>query len=127
MSLLEALADLEHDRWARWQRYLHGKCTRGDDGSLTIPAGYVVNLERQISTPYAKLTENEKESDRKEARNTIGVLSELLEQVINALIVESCGHTPWEPACIQCAHEEHLVTELNTLLWTVRTAVASTR
>jgi len=62
-KLLIQLADIEHQRWADWQKYLHSKCIKNKDGSLTIPAGYVKNLERLIQTPYSKLTDNEKESD----------------------------------------------------------------
>ena len=60
----EQLAAIEHERWAHWQRYLHSKCEQREDGSLVIPAGYVANLERQIATPYADLSEREKDSDR---------------------------------------------------------------
>ncbi|NIO30186.1 MAG: hypothetical protein GTN75_00130 [Gemmatimonadetes bacterium] len=71
-QLIEALADLEHDRWARWQRYLHGKCV-----GHGIPDDLWLRWERQIATPYADLVEREKESDRKEARRTVGLLREL--------------------------------------------------
>ena len=66
-DVFEKLADIEHQRWAGWQKYLHSKCTK-DRGSLTIPAGYVFHLERLIKTSYDNLTEKEKESDRDEVR-----------------------------------------------------------
>lgn len=72
--LREALASLEHARWGRWQAYLHSKCSRGDDGSLTIPAGLVERWERQIATDYALLSEAEKDSDRKEADKTLAAV-----------------------------------------------------
>jgi hypothetical protein len=62
----EALAAIEHERWAHWQRYMHSKCTRMDDGSLLIPAESVTRWERQVATPYAELSEREKESDREQ-------------------------------------------------------------
>jgi hypothetical protein len=74
---IEALADLEHDRWSRWQAYLHSKCSRNQDGSLTIPAESVVHWERQMTTKYDGLTEREKDSDRKEAIRTLGALFSL--------------------------------------------------
>jgi len=74
MKLRERLADLEHDRWARWQKYLHSKCERNLDGSLTIPAGYVKQLTRQIETPYPRLSEAELDSDRREADRTLAVI-----------------------------------------------------
>jgi hypothetical protein len=73
-AAIEALADLEHDRWARWQRYLHSQCERNEDGSLTIPAESVKHWERQITSKYTDLTDREKNSDRKEACRTIAVV-----------------------------------------------------
>ena len=63
-ELYEKLAEIEHTRWADWQRYMHSLCTRNPDGSLTIPAESVERWERQIATPYAELSEVEKKSDR---------------------------------------------------------------
>jgi hypothetical protein len=73
-ELIELLADLEHQRWAGWQQHVHSKCQRNSDGSLTIPAGYVAALERQIATPYADLSEQEKECDRVEVRKTLALI-----------------------------------------------------
>jgi hypothetical protein len=68
---LEKMAEIEHIRWSGWQEYLHSKCIKNEDGSLTIPSGYVSNLVRLINTPYEQLTEQEKESDKTEAKNSI--------------------------------------------------------
>lgn len=65
-ELYEQLAAIEHERWADWQKYMHSLCTKNDDGTLTIPAMSVENWERQIATPYAGLTEREKQSDREQ-------------------------------------------------------------
>ena len=43
------------------------KCMINQDGSLTIPKEFVDRWTRQINTNYIDLTENEKDSDRKEA------------------------------------------------------------
>ncbi len=60
-ELLEKLAALEHDQWAHWVRYmLHNLTPRNIERWL-----------RQISLPYADLTEAEKESDRIWARKMI--------------------------------------------------------
>ncbi|MCT4612087.1 MAG: hypothetical protein N4A47_01800 [Clostridia bacterium] len=74
--ILEKLADLEHSRWSKWQKYLHSKCVKNEDGSLTIPKELVERWERQIETSYNELTEKEKESDRRQVRNTINLLRE---------------------------------------------------
>lgn len=77
-ALLEALADIEHERWSHWQRYLHSKCERGDDGSLIIPAALVARWTRQLSTPFAELSEQEKESDREQVRRYLPVIESAL-------------------------------------------------
>lgn len=77
-DLLEALAALEHERWSHWQRYLHSKCIPGEDGSLTIPAELVTHWTAQISTPYADLSETEKESDREQVRQSLELIDAAL-------------------------------------------------
>jgi hypothetical protein len=65
-DLREKLADAEHASWARWMAYLFSKCQRQADGSCTIPSEYVSHWQREVETPYAELSEREKESDRTE-------------------------------------------------------------
>lgn len=69
-ELLEKLADLEHRRWSHWQEYLHGRLTNLN-GTLVMSPKYRSHLERQINTPYSKLTEKEKDSDREEVKKFI--------------------------------------------------------
>jgi len=64
-ELREQLAAIEHQRWADWQQYMHSLCTVTADG-LAIPAKLAERWERQIGTPYANLTEVEKDSDREQ-------------------------------------------------------------
>ena len=68
---VEDLADIEHQRWSHWQRYLHGKGTPQPDGSLLLPEDQVSRWTRQMSTAYADLSEKEKESDREQVRLTL--------------------------------------------------------
>lgn len=77
-GLVEQLADIEHARWAKWQRYLHSKATKRPDGSLVIPAELVERWERQIETAYADLSEKEKESDREQVREYVDVIKDAL-------------------------------------------------
>lgn len=71
---LEAIARVEHERWAHWQRYLHQQCTRNDDGSLTIPAPLAERWERQIGLSYGELTQRERDSDREQAEEYLKAL-----------------------------------------------------
>lgn len=65
-DLREQLAAIEHERWADWQRYVHSVGDRNTDGSLVLPAGVVSGWEQRFSKPYSELTEEEKDSDRRE-------------------------------------------------------------
>lgn len=78
-GLVEALANVEHERWAKWQRYLHSKAAKQPDGSLVIAAELVNRWERQIETPYQSLTEEEKESDREQVREYLTIIKEALQ------------------------------------------------
>ena len=61
--MLHTLAAIEHERWAHWQQYVHSKCLRNFDGTLTIPAHLVKRWERQIHTPYERLSPTEQQAD----------------------------------------------------------------
>src|SRR5690606_27124859 len=72
-DLIEQLADAEHASWARWMDYLLSKCSHGSQGAL-IPLGLVEHWRRQIDTPYADLSEREKEMDRQEVRHILPLI-----------------------------------------------------
>jgi len=67
-ELREKLAEIEHQRWADWQRYCHsrGERTNNGEGDLIIPKHFVDGWEKQIETPYSELSEKEKDSDREQ-------------------------------------------------------------
>lgn len=75
-DMIELLADFEHDRWSRWQKYLFSKCIVNSDGTLTIPKELVNRWTRQMNTNYKNLPEEEKNSDRREARRIIECIKE---------------------------------------------------
>ncbi len=88
-DFIEKGAALEHARWGRWQKHLHSKCEEirhagGTDAEifegLLIDADDVERWERQIATDYADLSEQEKESDRKEVREYLPLLIDLLHE-----------------------------------------------
>ena len=74
--LMEQLASIEHERWADWQAWVHKSGHKNSDGSITLDAGTVARWEKQIKTPYADLSEKEKESDRVQVRRYIHLFAE---------------------------------------------------
>ena len=73
-EIIEIMADVEHDRWAKWQKHVHDKCELRPDG-LLIPNSLVERWEEQYRTPYIALSEEDREKDRREARVTIKALN----------------------------------------------------
>ena len=76
-EFVEKGADLEHKRWARWQSYLFSKSEWTKNGYL-IPKELCFKWQRQIDTSYSELSEEEKESDRKEVRKYLPQIRQLL-------------------------------------------------
>lgn len=82
-EFVEKGANLEHARWAKWQKYLHSKCVEHENGKgewVCFPAELFRRWERQINTPYSELSEQEKESDRKEVGSYLPLIRTLLTQ-----------------------------------------------
>ena len=78
-SLREELANLCHEQWSCWMRYVFEKCVSipyqsgqvfrsdGTDGTVSIPAWAVERWTRQVNTSYDHLSADEQELDRREA------------------------------------------------------------
>lgn len=65
-ELIEKLAAIEHQRWADWQKWCH-KVLREElnpNGVHNDLEDVLVRWDKQIATPYAELSESEKQSDR---------------------------------------------------------------
>lgn len=60
-ALVEALAAIEHEQWSLWAEHMLAHAT---------PAS-IRRWRRQIATPYAALSETEKEKDRVFARKVL--------------------------------------------------------
>ena len=79
-ELIEALADKEHASWARWMDYLFSKCHPVVNSdleppfALVIPGELVAHWRRQVNTPYADLSEREKQSDREEVAQILPII-----------------------------------------------------
>ena len=73
---VEVLADCEHASWARWHKYV-GECADGlPNGPWTLAFYHVNHWNRQANTDYADLSEQEKESDRKEVQLALDAIRE---------------------------------------------------
>jgi hypothetical protein len=77
-GLRERLAALCHEQWSGWMKYLFGKCEilpNAERGDLAvIPEWAVQRWKRQMETPYASLSDKEKDSDRAEADRFLALL-----------------------------------------------------
>ena len=70
----ESLANVEHEQWSHWMKYMFSLCTEDKDGDTIIPKEKVERWIRQMNTKYKDLTESEKESDREWANKAIKCL-----------------------------------------------------
>jgi len=71
-ELIEKFADIEHTRWAKWQKYMHSHVYDSSESInphlKVIPTEYFNRWERQILIPYSELSEKEKDSDREQVK-----------------------------------------------------------
>lgn len=77
MTLLEEIADVQHEIWSHWMKYMFEVSKQNADGSVTIPAEKVERWRRQMATPYGALDDKERESDREQAEKVINRLQDL--------------------------------------------------
>lgn len=84
-ELIEQLADKEHASWGRWMEYLFATCENHNDGSVTIPTDIVLRWSRQAKTPYADLSEREKQSDRDEVAHILPIIEDFRDTVLGEM------------------------------------------
>lgn len=70
-ELYERLAEVEHERWADWQKYIMSDVFKivnkeHDMITLSMPTKQWDEWERLVQLPYKKLTDKEKNSDREQ-------------------------------------------------------------
>jgi len=65
-DVLEKLAELEHEQWAHWTKYMLNNL---NDENIS-------HWKEQIKTPYSDLSEKEKDSDREWARKALKIIKE---------------------------------------------------
>ena len=73
-EIIEEHADFAHSAWSGWMKHMFSKTTSNEDESETIPKELVDRWERQLETDYKDLPEDEKESDRDEARKVLKIV-----------------------------------------------------
>jgi hypothetical protein len=71
-ELREKLAQLAHEQWSGWMKYLFEKCTH-PHGLCVIPDWAEERWQRQMNTAYHDLSQEEKDSDRSEADKFLAV------------------------------------------------------
>jgi hypothetical protein len=87
-ELVEQLAELAHEQWSGWTRYMFevGGYSLESVGTFTIDREHHERWVRQMNTPYSELSEPEKESDRREARKFLAVIEPVLDTKDTELI-----------------------------------------
>jgi hypothetical protein len=63
-SIVEAVAELEHEQWIHWTRFMLSNLSYEN----------ILRWQKQTETPYAELSEKEKESDREWARKVLRLI-----------------------------------------------------
>jgi len=66
-ELLERLAELEHEQWSHWIKYMFSNWSKPN----------AFRWIEQSKKSYEELTEEEKESDREWAKKALAIFSEL--------------------------------------------------
>jgi len=69
-DLRERLADLAHEQWSGWMGWMLPKLSQPD------AADWIARWTRQMKTPYAELSERERDSDRREADRVLAILTQ---------------------------------------------------
>lgn len=72
----ERLANLCHEQWSDWMKYLFSKGIFNEDGTWTMPTWAVERWTRQMNTPLVELSESEQETDRREADKFIEIINQ---------------------------------------------------
>ncbi len=78
----EQLADIEHQRWSDWQKYMHSKMIDNGKGFLEIDEEFINRWATQIRTPYSELSEKEKDSDREQVERYLPMLVKKLRDLL---------------------------------------------
>jgi len=81
-TLRETVAQLCHAQWAGWMEWMFEKVSLvlKEPPDPEYPETWIARWQRQMKTPYSYLSEQEKESDRREADKFIRLFQELTDK-----------------------------------------------
>jgi hypothetical protein len=85
-ELIEQLAAIEHERWADWQKWCH-KILRENNPSPE-QGDILERWDRQIETPYAELSEKEKQSDRDQVMRYLPIMQAWRDRQVKAALLD---------------------------------------
>lgn len=71
--MIEHLSKYIHEVWCNWMEYQLPKVIENPDNELINGETWVQRWTRQMNTPYEKLSESEKESDKVIAQKIIDI------------------------------------------------------
>ncbi len=77
-SFIEKGADIEHERWSKWMRHLFNISNKNPNGEVVILPHLVERWQRQAATPYADLSEEDKEKDRVQVRPYLPLIAPII-------------------------------------------------
>jgi len=79
VTTVDVIADVQHEIWSSWMRWVFDLFDENDDGSVTISAEKVTRWKRQVATKYGDLPRHEKYSDVEQALRVIEALEDKYE------------------------------------------------
>lgn len=98
-ALREKLAAIEHERWSDWQAWCH-KVLReqlNPEGLDNALEGVLARWDRQISTNYADLTDDEKASDMQQVDRYWPLIEAYTAQAVTTALQQVADGLPDKP------------------------------
>ena len=80
----ERVAALYHVEWANWLKFLFSKCEKHSNGDYTIPKWIAEKWQKEMGTEYFSLSEDDKNSDRKEAKKFVNLILQMIERELKS-------------------------------------------
>lgn len=119
-ELREELAQLAHEQWSGWIKYMFEKClTDYHNKTLIVPKWAVERWSKQAKTPYTELSIEEKDSDQTEADKFLALFQPITDtlrtRVEKIKTCQECGNEHYKdgpkspcPWCIANTLQENI-------------------